>query len=52
MARALARGGRVVLSGILLEERATMNDLLDVSGWMIEDDDTEDIWWSATVSHR
>ena len=47
----LARGGKAILSGILSEERETMLALL-TSLWAVEDEDAEDIWWSATVSPR
>lgn len=52
MARALSPGGRAVLSGILVEERATLCDRLGSTGWVIVDEDVEDIWWSATLSRR
>ena len=52
MARALSPGGRAVLSGILVEERAMLRDRLSNTGWVIVDEDVEDIWWSATISRR
>jgi ribosomal protein L11 methyltransferase len=52
MAEALVPRGRLVLSGILADERATMTGVLESSGWVIDDEDSEDIWWSATVSRR
>ncbi len=52
MARALSPGGRAVLSGILVEERAMLRDRLSSTGWVIVDEDVEDIWWSATISRR
>ena len=52
MAASLAPGGRAVLSGILVEERPMLVDLLGATGWRIEDDDIEDIWWSATISRH
>jgi ribosomal protein L11 methyltransferase len=50
MAQALAPAGRAVLSGVLVEERTMLSDVLAVSGWQVEDEDIEDIWWSATIS--
>ena len=50
MARALSPGGRAVLSGILVEERAMLRERLVSSGWVVVDEDVEDIWWSATIS--
>jgi ribosomal protein L11 methyltransferase len=52
MAAALVPGGHVVLSGILLEEREMMTERLAESGWTVDDEDTEDIWWTATASRR
>jgi len=52
MAPALSDGGRGILSGILVEERALLVEVLDTSGWQIIDEDVEDIWWSATISRR
>ena len=52
MADALAPNGRAVLSGILTEERAMMLQQLTDAGWIVNDEDTEDIWWSATISRR
>ena len=47
--RALAPHGVAILSGILQEERAHMLSVLDSSGWRVEAEDAEDIWWSATA---
>jgi len=52
MARALSPGGRAVLSGILVEEREMLRDRLSTTGWVLVDEDIEDIWWSATISRR
>ena len=52
MAAALARDGRAVLSGILSDERETMRHHLDAAGWIVTDENIEDIWWSATISRR
>ena len=52
MAPALAPHGRAVLSGILTEEREMMADHLAAAGWVVVDEDIEDIWWSATISRR
>ena len=52
MAASLASAGRAVLSGILLDEQPMMTERLSESGWTIEDEDIEDIWWSATISRR
>jgi len=50
IADALASGGRAILSGILNEERAMICEHLSESGWVVADEDVEDIWWSATIS--
>jgi len=52
IARALSPGGRAVLSGILVEEREIMRDRLIAAGWVVGDEDVEDIWWSTTISRR
>jgi ribosomal protein L11 methyltransferase len=49
---ALTTDGRAILSGILAEERAMMVRTLEDSGWSIETEDHEDIWWSATIARR
>lgn len=46
----LMDGGRAVLSGILLEERAMMLESLTNNGWRVLDEDSEDIWWSVAVA--
>lgn len=50
IASALTDGGRVILSGILHEERATMLDVLARSGWTVLAEDAEDAWWSVAVA--
>lgn len=46
---ALRPGGRAVLSGILLDERAMMRDVLHAGGWTIDAEDAEEAWWSASI---
>jgi ribosomal protein L11 methylase PrmA len=48
----LSVGGQAILSGILTEERAGMVDALDVGGWVVEREDTEDVWWSVQIAPR
>jgi ribosomal protein L11 methyltransferase len=48
----LARGGQAILAGILSEEREAMVQALDADGWMIEREDTEDVWWSVQIALR
>lgn len=50
MGAALREGGSAILSGILLEERATMLDVLAAHGWVILEEDAEDIWWSVSIA--
>jgi len=52
MAMTLEPGGSAILSGILDEERPTMLRALHDSGWLIDAEDREDIWWSATIARR
>jgi ribosomal protein L11 methyltransferase len=48
----LAIGGQAILAGILTEERAAMVEALDAGGWVIEREDTEDVWWSVQIAPR
>jgi ribosomal protein L11 methyltransferase len=52
LARGLSDGGRAILSGILLSERLEMHRALSADGWRIEDEDSEDSWWSTTIARR
>jgi len=51
-AGALTDGGRAVLSGVLSSEREMLTEVLAYFGWKLQDEDVEDIWWSATISRR
>lgn len=46
----LAEGGRVILSGILQEERPMMLEVLAAHGWSVLAEDAEDIWWSVAIA--
>jgi len=50
MAASLVPDGRAILSGMLVDERNAMRQALDERGWMIENEDEEDGWWSATIA--
>lgn len=50
IARALTSDGAAILSGILIEERDTMLEILASSGWRVMAEDREDIWWSVSVA--
>jgi ribosomal protein L11 methyltransferase len=50
IAQALTTGGSAILSGILLDERSTMLEVLAVHGWTILAEDAEDIWWSVSIA--
>jgi len=52
MAGSLSAGGHAVVSGILVEERDMVWEWLANGGWSVDDEDVEDIWWSATISRR
>jgi ribosomal protein L11 methyltransferase len=52
IASALAHGGRAILSGLLHDERADMLSVLETSGWRLEAEDHEDVWWSAVIARR
>jgi ribosomal protein L11 methyltransferase len=48
----LAPGGQAILAGILSEEREAMVAAIDADGWVIEREDTEDVWWSVQIAPR
>ena len=50
MAEALEAGGQAILSGLLVEEREDMRQVLDGSGWRIVEEECEEIWWSAAIT--
>lgn len=52
IADGLAPGGVAILSGILLEERAHMVEVLSREGWVVRAEDAEDAWWSVAVARR
>jgi ribosomal protein L11 methyltransferase len=52
MRRALAPGGRAILSGILASEREHLVDALAADGWTIERELTEGDWWSSVIAAR
>jgi ribosomal protein L11 methyltransferase len=47
---ALATGGHAIISGILREELPEMLEVLTAGGWRVEQQDVEDIWWSAVIT--
>ena len=49
---ALDSGGQAILSGILRDERDSMVAALENNGWQIENEDTEDAWWSVQIAPR
>jgi ribosomal protein L11 methyltransferase len=49
IAQALSPGGRVVLGGILTEERAVLSARLMEQGWRLAGDTVEGAWWSGVV---
>ena len=52
IAESLAPDGRAILSGILAEERDRMLAALESSGWRVEAEDAEDVWWSVLIARR
>jgi ribosomal protein L11 methyltransferase len=48
----LAPGGHAIFSGILREERDAMLLALTTSGWQVDAEDTEELWWSALARPR
>ena len=54
IASSLPADGEAVLSGILVEERAMMLDVLaeQGGGWRVTAEDVEGMWWSARIARR
>jgi ribosomal protein L11 methyltransferase len=52
MRRALAPGGRAILSGVLVAERDTLAAGLAATGWTVERGLEEGEWWSCVVAPR
>ena len=50
IAAALPAGGTAILSGILVEERASMLEAIAAGGWTLDAEDVEEVWWSASIS--
>jgi ribosomal protein L11 methyltransferase len=46
----LAPDGRVVLSGVLVAESASLKGVLARGGWSVDAEDIEGDWWSAIAS--
>lgn len=49
MRAALAPDGRVIVSGILVRERADIGDVLEALDWHVERECEEEGWWSAVI---
>ena len=52
IAESLTLDGEAVLSGILVEERPAMLEVLDAGGWRVLGDDVEGMWWSVRIAGR
>jgi ribosomal protein L11 methyltransferase len=52
VAFALGDDGRAIVSGILQAECDEMRRSFEDSGWTMEAEDHEDIWWSATLARQ
>jgi ribosomal protein L11 methyltransferase len=50
MLSALDRGGRAIVSGILLSERDAMVDSFASDGWRVLDEDVDGEWWSTVLT--
>ena len=50
IASALTHDGAAILSGILVEERETMCEVLHTTGWRVLNEDIEGLWWSASIA--
>jgi ribosomal protein L11 methyltransferase len=52
IAESLTDDGEAILSGILVEERPTMLEVIAQGGWHLVAEDTEGMWWSARIARR
>ena len=50
IAESIVSDGRVILSGILLEERAAMLEAIRWQGWQPMNEDHEELWWSVEIA--
>jgi ribosomal protein L11 methyltransferase len=50
IAHSLATGGVAILSGILIDEKLSIEQALAAGGWRILEDDAEGIWWTVTIT--
>lgn len=50
MSAAVHPSGSMILSGILLEERALMLEACAGAGWRVVAEDAEDVWWSVRLA--
>ena len=48
----LTNDGQAILSGMVLDEREAMLDAVADSGFVVEREDTEDVWWSVQIALR
>jgi len=48
----LVEGGRAILSGILVEERQSMLNVIGNEDWTLEGEHSEEGWWSALIARR
>jgi ribosomal protein L11 methyltransferase len=47
---ALRPGGRAVISGILVEEREAMLEAVLGNGWIVENEDVEEVWLTLAIA--
>jgi len=52
IAESLTSDGEAVLSGILVDERASMQRVLDDGGWRVVATDVEGQWWSVRIARQ
>lgn len=48
----LSESGHAILSGILIAERDEMVDAFSRGGWSLDDEHSEEEWWSALITPR
>lgn len=50
--QALASDGTMILSGVLISERAALSEHMGARGWTLGTEDIEGEWWSATARRQ
>jgi ribosomal protein L11 methyltransferase len=50
IARSLTPDGAAILSGILIDEKRSVELALTAGGWRILEEDAEGMWWTVAIT--